>query len=138
MKYNYAAGECTTTGDIEWMLVYNEEKLYDERYQAHKDFAMLASDMTDGTIYPRLLKTNVGDIMTTNTFRTSGGSPVTVTGPDAEIDMPDVAVGNYFIIDNDGWLKNNTSTKGSGMAWQAVKVYTMPDGQVGVKLQRVQ
>ena len=136
LKYNYAAGECTTTGDIEWMLVYNEEKLYDERRQAHKDFAMLTSDMCDGTIYPRLFKTNVGDIFTTNTFRTSGDA--TVAGPDAEINMPDVKVGDYFIIDNDGWLKNNTTTKGAGMAWQAVKVYTMPDGQPGVKLQRVQ
>ena len=136
LKYNYAKGECTVTGDAEWMLVYNEEKLYDERRQSHKDFAMLKKDMADGVIYPRLLKTNVGDILTTNTFRTSGDA--TVAGPDAEIDMPDVAVGDYFIIDSDGWLKNNTSTKGSAMAWQAVKVYTMPDGQPGIKLQRVQ
>ena len=50
------------------MLVYNEEKLYDERRQNHKDFAMIAEEMADKTIYPRLLKTNVGDIYTTNTF----------------------------------------------------------------------
>ncbi len=137
LKYNYAAGECTTTGDVEWMLVYNEEKLYDERYQNHKDFAMLAKDMTDGTIYPRLLKTNVGDIFTTNTFRT-GANGNTVTSKDGTINMPDLAQGDYVVIDDDGWLYGNGSTKGSGIAFQVVKVYTMPDGQPGVKLQRVQ
>ena len=27
VKYDYANGECNFTGDGEWMLVYNEEKL---------------------------------------------------------------------------------------------------------------
>ena len=30
-KYDYAAGEVNFTGEGEFMLVYNEEKLYDER-----------------------------------------------------------------------------------------------------------
>ena len=30
-KYDYAAGKVNFTGDGEFMLVYNEEKLYDER-----------------------------------------------------------------------------------------------------------
>jgi hypothetical protein len=37
-KYDYAAGEVNFTGDGEFMLVYNEEKHYDERKQNHKDF----------------------------------------------------------------------------------------------------
>ena len=37
-KYDYAAGEVNFAGEGEFMLVYNEEKLYDERQQAHKDF----------------------------------------------------------------------------------------------------
>ena len=31
VKYDYANGECNFTGDGAWMLVFNEEKLYDER-----------------------------------------------------------------------------------------------------------
>lgn len=135
LKYNYAAGEAGTAGDIEWMLVYNEEKLYDERKQGHKDFAMLATDMSDGTIYPRLFKTNVGDIFTTNTFRTSGDA--TVGSSTEEITIPDLTLGQYVTIDSDGWLKGD-SAKGNGIAFQVVKVYTMPDSQVGYKLQRVQ
>ena len=34
-------------------------------------------------------------------------------------------------------LKKATGTP-AGMAWAVVKVYTMPDGQQGLKLQRVQ
>ena len=32
--------------------------------------------------------------------------------------------------------RDNSAT--TGMIWQVVKVYTMPDGQDGLKLQRVQ
>ena len=137
LKYDYAAGAADTTGDIEWMLVYNEEKLYDERYQNHKDFAMKATDMTDGVIYPRLFKTHVGDIFTTNTFRNTNDA--TVAGPDATITIPDLAVNNYVEIDSDGWLVKATSKPTApDIAFKVVKVYTMPDGQFGVKLQRVQ
>ena len=34
-KYDYAAGKVNLTGEGEWMLVYNEEKIYDERKQSH-------------------------------------------------------------------------------------------------------
>ena len=135
LKYNYAAGRAAIDGDVEWMMVFNEVKLYDERRQAYKDFAMHAADMSDGTIYPRLLKINVGDIFTTNTFRNA--SSATVTGPDATITMPELAVGNYVTIDNDGWLKK-ADAKGDGMAFQVVKVYHLADMQDAVKLQRVQ
>lgn len=159
LKYDYAHGKATTSGDIEWFLVYNEEKLYDERRQNHKDFAMLASDMSDGKIYPRLLRTFVGDIFTTNTFRTattgSGESAVpgvTVSGPDQEITIPDLQEGNYVVIDNDGWLVKSTTKPGTGIVFQVVPhftqmnlgqnetkpAYTLPDKQWAVKLQRIQ
>jgi len=137
LKYNYADGRASVDGDGEWMLVYNEEKLYDERFQNHRYFAMKASEMADKTIYPRLLKTNVGDIFTTNTFRTSGNTPATVTGPEAKITMPELTQGGYVTIDADGWLKTAES-KGAGIAFQVVKVYTLADGQDAVKLQRIQ
>ena len=44
LKYNYADGRASVDGDGEWMLVFNEVKLYDERRQGYKDFAMLASE----------------------------------------------------------------------------------------------
>ena len=46
-KYDYAAGEVNFTGEGEFMLVYNEEKLYDEREQSHKDFVYKIEDFTD-------------------------------------------------------------------------------------------
>ena len=159
LKYDYAHGKATTSGDIEWFLVYNEEKLYDERRQNHKDFAMKASDMSDGRIYPRLLRTFVGDIFTTNTFRTettgSGENAVpgvTVTGPDQVITIPDLQEGNYVAIDNDGWLVKSNTKPATGIVFQVVPHftqmnlkqgedkpdYTLPDGQWAVKLQRIQ
>ena len=159
LKYDYAHGKATTSGDIEWFLVYNEEKLYDERRQNHKDFAMKASDMSDGKIYPRLLRTFVGDIFTTNTFRTettgSGASAVpgvTVSGPDQEITIPDLAEASYVVIDNDGWLVGTDTKPATGIVFQVVPhftqmnlganatkpAYTLPDTQWAVKLQRIQ
>ena len=160
LKYDYAHGKATTSGDIEWFLVYNEEKLYDERRQNHKDFAMKASDMSDGKIYPRLLRTFVGDIFTTNTFRTasttSGNTTTygnTVTGPDDTITIPNIAIGDYVVINDEGWLEGVGSTlpEITGIIFQAVPHftqmgmeankrpdYTLPDGQWAVKLQRIQ
>lgn len=40
LKYNYAAGVCdcsTAANSGEWMLVFNEVKLYDPRKQMYKD-----------------------------------------------------------------------------------------------------
>lgn len=132
LKYNYAGGRASTDGDGEWMLVYNEEKLYDERHQAHKDFVMLAKDQSDGKIFPRLLKTNIGDIFTTNTFGAAA------TGMDTKQASAVVLTkGNYLTVTN-GWLTKANSLPASGMAWQVVKEYTLPDGQDAVKIQRVQ
>jgi hypothetical protein len=69
------------------MLVYNEEKLYDERKQSHKDFVYKAEDFTDGKLYPRLIKTDIGDIYTTNSLtaaNTSDSADVTI-GTDATL-----------------------------------------------------
>jgi hypothetical protein len=116
VKYDYAKGEVNFDGDGEFMLVFNEEKLYDERKQSHKDYAMQRADFYDGVMVPRVFKTNVGDIMTTNTV--------------AEAEY---AVGDKLTPGSDGVL-----AAGEGdMVWQVAKVYTMPDGQPGLKLQRI-
>lgn len=138
-KYDYAAGEVNFTGDGEFMLVYNEEKLYDERKQSHKDFVYKVEDFTDGKIYPRLIRTYVGDIMTTNTFEANTSDTAETTGVA-------IAKDNYLAPGTTGFLEviksgNDpvSSLSGvTGMAWKVIKIYTMPNGQDGVKIQRVQ
>lgn len=68
---------------------------------------------------PRVLKTNVGDLYTTNMIA------------DAV-----VALGDTLIVGDNGILKKGTAAAGE-MAWQIVKVYTMPDHQPGVKVMRI-
>ena len=73
---------------------------------------------------PRVFKTNVGDLFTTNT-----------------VDETTLAVGDILMPrTTDGILVKNSTTgadTNSGMEWQVVKVYTMPDNQKGVKLMRI-
>lgn len=197
VKYDYLNEEVNFTGAGEWMLVYNETKLYREgqndcefamvkdNYQARVyspfgngvdksgnattdvvfdrqsryyngvdaegntvdpvtgvtyDDVTAAPDMyelhynedpfhiagpymekmmKEGTsMVPRVFKTNVGDIFTTNTIG------------DAEVALGDVlsprAADGILAKDGDG-----------SMGWQVVKLYTMPDHQKGVKLMRI-
>ena len=137
-KYDYANGVVSFGADVdgEFMLVYNEEKLYDERKWRHKDFVYKASDFTDKTMYPRLIRTYVGDIYTTNMITTAN-----TVGSDAEVTIgtdETLVVGAYLIPNAATGILEVAKAKGAGMAWKIVKVYTMPDGQFGVKIQRVQ
>lgn len=135
-KYDYANGAVNFTGDGEFMLVYNEEKLYDERKQRHKDFVYKATDFTDGKLFPRLIRTYVGDIMTTNTIEvpnTSDSAEVTPATANGAL-----AVNDYLTVSATGFLTKANAKPNAGMAWKVVKEYTMPDGQPGVKIQRVQ
>jgi hypothetical protein len=149
LKYDYAAG-CASDNSAsagEWMLVFNEEKLYDERYQNHRYFALKNTDFTDKLIYPRLLKTNVGDIFTTNTFKSTDATPKTVSTGDEVIDLPaGLTIGATVVIGDDGWLKLGTPADGE-IAFKVVPHftqigtsgvdYTLGDMQYAVKLQRV-
>lgn len=125
VKYDYAAGEVNFDGNgAEYMLVYNEEKLYDERKQSHKDFAMKKEDYVGKIMTPRVFKTNIGDIYTTNCIG-DGSEEITLE------------VGDKLIVDeNNGYLKKDNSAS-TGMIWQVAVLYTMPDGTPGVKLQRI-
>ena len=81
VKYDYAANKVNLSGEGEWMLVYNQEKLYDERKQNHKDYAMQADDFADGTMVPRVFGTVVGDIITVvGGIITVVGGIITVVG----------------------------------------------------------
>ena len=209
VKYDYAAngngiGEVNFTGAGEWMLVYNEIKLY-RKHQRDCEFALIKDDyharvyspydyerpeefynprnlnnkdmdtyngitikdgvlsfgegdkavsypvddvtkdvrdiyemgwtndpgmkmrerkdqekfMNPGTaMFPRVFKTNVGDIFTTNTI--------------AETEL---VVGDLLAPNEIGLLSKSGDLE--AMKWQVVKLYTMPDDQKGVKIMRI-
>ena len=70
------------------------------------------------TMVPRVFKTNVGDIFTTNCIA---------------VEEPNV--GDVLTPGDKGIL--NTAGDDATMKWQIVKVYTMPDYQKGVKIMRI-
>lgn len=74
-------------------------------------------------IAPRLVKTNVGDIFTTNMVATGVQYAV------GDILAPKATSRNTMELDKTG----DTDL----MKWVVVKVYTMPDGQPGLKIQRI-
>lgn len=171
-KYDYAAGEVNFSGKGEWMLVYNEVKVYHD-YETDADFVMKKEDyaasvyapigakkttqaagldysnsvkaadpyvadstatpmgiyqaeretlMPDGTVMvPRLLKTNIGDIYTTNTINAD-------TTP---------AVGAFLTPNETGILTVAADASTDGMLWQVAKVYDLADGQQAVKIVRI-
>lgn len=168
VKYDYATGKVNFTGAGEWLLVYNEVKVYRDR-ETDADFAMKKSDynarvyspigqnssdlvtygdytgeakyegtdtafkmqmpaysypqnMPEGTkMVPRCLKTNIQDIMTLNT-----------------INEDELAVGDVLVVGDDGYLTKTAGANAGDMKWVVAKVYTMPDNQPGVKVQRIQ
>lgn len=129
VKYDYANGEVNFTGDGEWMLVMNEVKLYDGR-ETYKDFAQRKSNYDKGEMVPRVLKTSVGDIYTTNTIGVAGAYR-------QEVDMGAVALNDLLAVNANGYLAVNANPADGDLVFKVVKVYTMPDGQEGVKVQRI-
>lgn len=118
VKYDYVAGEVNFTGEGPWMLVFNEEKLYDERHQMHKDYAQKREDYYDGIMVPRVFDIKAGDLYTTNCF-------------DGEIEL---AVGDKLKVGAKGYLEAGEAAEGEH-SFVVVKEYTMPDGQPAVKIQ---
>lgn len=166
MYYDYKSGTVTANGVGEPMLVFNEVKLYEPFWQtSYKDFAMIrvgdnyvtsrlatagygdgaetkgvapnpghsdwqAGYRMDG-IAPRLFKTNVGDIFTTNMVET--GSSITYSQGDKlklkKVNKAADKTGNTLVLSKDGTI--------DALEFVVAKVYTMPDGQPGLKLQRI-
>ena len=150
VKYNYADGVVDFEGEGEWMLVYNEVKLYDAPWrESYKDFAMIKDNYTPGSdsithdglgpfkgqMVPRLFKTNIGDIFTTNCLEKAN------TSGKAEVTLTDLTVGDIVApTKTNGYLKKSdsgTTTDDTVMKWQVVKLTTMPDSQAAVKLMRI-
>ena len=160
MYYDYKTKTVTANATVgEPMLVFNEIKLYEPFWRTtYKDFAMirvgdnyvtsaLAAARYDGGaesmpvnadpahteygyrmdgIAPRLFKTNVGDIYTTNMVK------VGVEYAVGDLLAPVVNAESHTMV------LEKASEDATGMLWQVGQVYTMPDGQPGLKLQRVQ
>ena len=164
MYYDYKSGTVTADGEGEPMLVFNEVKLYEPFWQtSYKDFAMIrvgdnyvtsrlatagygdgaetkgvasahsdwqAGYRMDG-IAPRLFKTNVGDIFTTNMVET--GAEITYEQGDTlklkKVSKAPDKTGNTLVLSKTGDIE--------GLEFVVAKVYTMPDGQQGLKLQRI-
>lgn len=155
-KYDYAKGIVDFTGEGEWMIVVNEVKLYDDRWrESYKDFAMKKEDYTPGSdiqhyygvdsdgnslpegigpfkgqMTPRLFKTNIGDIYTTNMVGQAN------TSGNIETAGVELVVGDVLSPSTTNGILVKTGGDTS-MEWQVVKTWTMPDGQPGVKLMRI-
>ena len=166
MYYDYKSGTVTANGKGEPMLVFNEVKLYEPFWQtSYKDFAMIRvgdnyvtsrlatagygdgaetegvtpnpghSDWQAGYrmngIAPRLFKTNVGDIFTTNMVET--GAEITYAQGDTlklkKVSKAADKTGNTLVLSKTGDI--------DALEFVVAKVYTMPDGQPGLKLQRI-
>ena len=123
VKYDYAEGEVNFTGEGEWMLVFNEVKLYDPRH-SYKDFALQKKNCVGGVMVPRVMKTMVGDIFTTNLVdsKDKGGA---------------LEAGDKLVVGTTGILEYSATPEEGAMVWQVAKVYTMADGQPAVKIQRI-
>lgn len=122
VKYDYATGEVNFTGAGEWMLVMNEVKLYNEQHQLLTDFSVKTTDAPDGKIYPRVYKTNVGDIFTTNQVKDEA-----------------IVAGNKLVPGTAGVLEVKASPTATEMVWSVVALTTLPDAVTpAVKLQRIQ
>lgn len=132
VKYDYAAGKVDLTGEGEWMLVFNEVKLYDDFWrESYKDFALEAANAVRGELYSRVFKTDIGDIYTTNCLKSVGTKG-------AETEMEDLAVADKLVVNAQGFLEKSAETPAAGaMVWQVVKRYTLADGQEAVKIQRI-
>lgn len=121
VKYDYAKKEVNLTGKGEWMLVFNEIKLYDDRKQMYRDFAMKKEECVNGEIVPRVFKTNIGDIYTTNMVDSK----------------QEYAEGDLLKVGKDGILTAGGSLENDDMCWEVAMVYTLADGQPAIKIMRV-
>ena len=167
MFYDYATGKVTAEGKGEPMLVFNEIKLYEDFWRtSYKDFAMIRvgdnyvtskpatagygdGALTKGAsinpghteypyrmdgIAPRMLKTNIGDVYTTNMVETGVEYAV---GNELQLKKVEHTGSDNVSTYNTLVLAKDAGDTVSTIKFVVGKVYTMPDGQPGLKLQRI-
>ena len=83
-------------------------------------------------IAPRLFKTNIGDLFTTNMVKVG----VEYAVGDILVPVKNTTTKTLQLEKED--TSQNSTQVAAGTKWAVVKVTTMPDGQPGLKLQRVQ
>lgn len=195
VKYDYAKKVCDFTGAGEWMLVFNEVKVYRD-FLGDADFAMI-KDNYDARVYSPVNMDNVSEAYQSRFLggkirdfeRDENGKIVVKGGSEADIKKVTAAEDPYEFYYNEDPMHILTSSgveampegtvmvprvfktnvgdifttnmideekvaledvlspraadgilckAGDGsMRWQVVKVYTMPDGQPGAKLMRI-
>ena len=126
----YKYDDVTAAPDI-YEIHYNEDPFHIEGRYYEKM-------MPEGTtMVPRVFKTNVGDIFTTNTIADKTGIALgDLLVPSTTADSEAVNSDPVYTSRGKGILKKNNSAT-TGMIWQVVKIYTMPDHQPGVKVMRI-
>ena len=167
MFYDYATGRVTAEGKGEPMLVFNEIKLYEPFWRtSYKDFAMIRvgdnyvtskpatagygdGALTKGAsinpghteypyrmdgIAPRMFKTNIGDVYTTNMVETGVEYAV---GDELQLKKVEHTGSDNVSTYNTLVLAKDAGDTVSTIKFVVGKVYTMPDGQPGLKLQRI-
>ena len=126
---NYVTSKLAVNGPIEGRYDDGALTVGIPANPAHPDYPY----RMDG-IAPRLFKTNIGDIYTTNMVKELTGNDVYAPG---ELLVP-VKDNTSKTLVLERYTATTEAPKPTGMAWAVVKVYQMPDGQDGLKLQRVQ
>ena len=112
-KKTYTYDDVTAGPDM-YELNYNEDPF-------HIVGPYKEAKMPEGTtMVPRVFKTNVGDIYTTNT-----------------INETTLEVGDILTPQAANGILAKAGAESADMQWQVVKVYTMPDHQKGVKIMRI-
>ena len=167
MFYDYATGKVTAEGKGEPMLVFNEIKLYEDFWRtSYKDFAMIRvgdnyvtsklatagygdGALTKGAsinpghteypyrmdgIAPRMFKTNIGDVYTTNMVET--GKEYLV-GDELQLKKVENTGSDGISKYNTLVLTKDADPAVGTIKFVVAKVYTMPDGQPGLKIQRI-
>ena len=96
---------------------------------------MIKTDYVDGEMVPRLFKTNIGDIFTTNTLEANTSDSAVTTGVT-------VNEGDTLVVGSTGYLQVlGQSQTATAPAFKVVAITTMPDADAdypAVKLQRIQ
>lgn len=112
-------------------LNYTAEKIYDDRHNALKDFAL-----PRGTFYPRLGYLAVGDKFTTNCVSYDGTAYTSDADLKAACEQSALAsAAVYGGIYTDGSIKVGASAPSVGPELQVIAGTTMPDGSYGLKFQ---
>lgn len=158
VKYDYANKEVNFTGAGEWMLVFNEVKIYEDREDT-ADFAMV-KDNYNAMVYNAAASvkyghynlTNNGEItweiedpdygmmpegtvMTPRVFKTMPGDIMTTNA--IKEAATDIAVGDKLYVGDDGFLTKTQGANSGDMVWEVARVWNMPDLQPGVKVMRI-